>query len=273
MHMERFINSTYLIRIMGYKFIHKVSRGSRYNQIYIPKEMIEFFHVGDIVRVELLKKKTELFCSNVKGLSKFKERLIKEIFSFLSKFKEINQIFLVGSFLTEKIDYRDIDLIIIKKNGNDNLEEKAYNGLVDKFNLKFHVISIPENKLLELAQICPLIRSMLYHSISNKKFNLPNKKIDMRHIEFLLMMPEDLLEIRASSRVFYDNIRRLEAIENFLNDKELSPEEIIRELRLILGNLFEIMKNNEEIGKERIKELRGVIKIKLESIRRKLEGK
>ena len=105
------------------EFEHKVSKGSRFNQIYIPKEMESIFEVGDIVKVKLLKKKTEIYYSkNLLKLEEFKEKLIKEIFSHLSTFPNIRQIFIVGSFLIEKVDYNDIDLIIITDKKQKNLE-------------------------------------------------------------------------------------------------------------------------------------------------------
>ena len=45
---------------MQKEFIHKISKGSRFNQIYIPKEASNF-EVGDIVKVILLGKKQELY--------------------------------------------------------------------------------------------------------------------------------------------------------------------------------------------------------------------
>ena len=66
------------------QFEHKISKGGRFNQVYIPKEMEEIFEVGDIVQVKLLKKKEQLhYSKTLKKLGEFKERLIKEIFSSL----------------------------------------------------------------------------------------------------------------------------------------------------------------------------------------------
>src|SRR3989344_6685266 len=96
------------------KFVHSVSKGSRYNQIYLPKEVEKHFDVGDIVEVKLIEKKQELFIHKVK-LTGFKERLIKEIFEFLRKFKDIEQVLVVGSFLMEKSSYNDIDIIVLTK--------------------------------------------------------------------------------------------------------------------------------------------------------------
>ena len=257
------------------QFIHKISKGSKFNQIYIPKEMEADFEVGDSVEVKLLKKKEKVYYSkNLDELSDFKEKLIKEIFSILNKFNEIRQIFAVGSFLTQKVDYNDIDLIVvINKNKNEKLEENIYNGLIEKINLKFHIIAIQEDKLHFLEKNCPLTKSMFYYYISNKEFNPSiERNIDKNHIKFLLMMPEDLLEINIGSKNFYDNIRRLITIERFLKKKHLSPKEINKELESVLNKIgadvIFILKNNEQINKKIIKKLREIIKNRLRGIKK-----
>ncbi|MEK6824021.1 MAG: nucleotidyltransferase domain-containing protein [Nanoarchaeota archaeon] len=259
------------------QFIHKISKGSKFNQIYIPKEMEADFEVGDSVEVKLLKKKEKVYYSkNLDELSDFKEKLIKEIFSILNKFNEIRQIFAVGSFLTQKVDYNDIDLIVvINKNKNEKLEENIYNGLIEKINLKFHIIAIQEDKLNYLEKNCPLTKSMFYYHISNKEFNSSaERNIDKKHIKFLLMMSEDLLEINAGSKNFYDNIRRLITIERFLKQKDLNPKEINKELELILNdfgkNILSLLKNNEQIDEKTLKKLRRIIKEKLSDIKKNL---
>jgi hypothetical protein len=251
-------------------FIHKISKGSRFNQIYVPLEMSQVFELGDTVRVLLVKKKSELYFSKNIKLSKFKEKLISEVFSFLSKFKDIEQAFFVGSFINQKIDYRDIDLLIVTKKEDKKLESEIYNKLIDEFNLKFHLILISEEGMKRLSEICPLTRSMLFSYASNKRFKLPEGRIDKKHIEFLLMMPQDLLDISVGSRVIYDNIRRLLTIEGFLDKKEFGSERIDEEMKKILGNLYEICKNNENINESIVKKLREIIKGKLNRIKNKL---
>lgn len=255
------------------KFIHQISRGSLFNQIYIPKEAEGIFEVGDIVEVRLLKKKSRIYCpKTMKKLSEFKEKLIKEIFSSLVKFHEIKQAFIVGSFLIEKVEYNDIDLLLITAKKIEGIEEKIYNYLTDKFQLKFHIISFPESSFLNLEKICPLTRSMLYYFVSNKKFELAKEiKIDKNHLEFLLMMPEDLLKIKANSRVFYDNIRRLVTIHNFLQNKSLNPIEINKGTDVLVGDfLYSQLKNNELINEKDLAFLRKIIKKQLSEIRKKL---
>jgi REP element-mobilizing transposase RayT len=248
------------------KFVHKVSKGARFNQIYIPKSMELNFQAGDLVEVTLLEKSNSVYYSKtLPKLSEFKENLIKNIFSELDKFREIRQIFIIGSFLTQKQDYNDIDIILISEK---NLEKEIYKILINKFELKFHVMSIPEDNFKSLQKYCPMTRSMLYYFVSNKKFNLPKEtELNQNHIKFLLMMPEDLLTINLKSRVFYDSIRRLLAIERFLENRPLNPFDINKEIKNILGEKIVIdIRNNENMNDDLIKKLRNIIKSKLSKI-------
>ena len=260
---NKFINSTYLIHTM--KFTHKVSKGSRFNQIYIPKEFESHFEVGDLVQVELIKKNTKLYYSKKIELSSFKKRIIEEIFGCLNKSKSIKQIFVFGSFITKKADYKDIDIMII----SDAMTEKqVYIVLLEKLELKFHIIVIPEAKLKELEKICPLTRSMLYHSISNKPFLLEKERIlNKNHINFLLMMPEDIIKINVDEKTIYNALRRLETIENFLNNKEENPIKIEENLKELMGEkISSRLKENMPITQEETSRLKEIIKVKLKKI-------
>lgn len=248
------------------KFIHKVSKGTRFNQIYIPKEMEHHFQSGDLVEVTLLEKNISVYYSkSLIKLSNFKEKLIRNIFFELNKFKDIRQIFIVGSFLTQKQDFNDIDIILITEK---DFEREIYETLIDKFELKFHIISISEDNFKLLQKFCPMIRSMLYYFVSNKKFNLSKDiELNKNHIKFLLMMPEDILTINLKPRVFYDSIRRLLTIERFLENNSLDPIEINKEIQtLITQNIAKDIRNNESISDKTIKKLRNIIQSKLNKI-------
>ncbi|MBW2988957.1 hypothetical protein KY358_01425 [Candidatus Woesearchaeota archaeon] len=252
-------------------FRKKVSKGSRFNQIYIPKCLENRISVGDEVEVRLVKKHIGLYYSRGLGkLSAFKENLIRDIFSFLESFDKILNIFVVGSFLSMKIDYNDIDIVIITEEREDGIEEQVYGKLIDKFNLKFHILNIGRKKLEYLLKACPLTRAMFSLYVSNKDVNLEKKKIiDKNHLSFLLMMPEDLLEIRLSSRVFFDNLRRLIVIEMFLDDKSLELEDVSSELSDLIGKrLYQRMKDNLEVEERVVGDMRAVIKAKLIRIRK-----
>src|SRR3989338_7492930 len=235
------------------KFSKKVSKGGRFNQIYIPKNMENLIEVGDEVEVRLIKKQISLFYSkNLKKLSQFKENLIKDIFSFL----------------TEKIGYNDIDVVAITDKKSENLEEAAYNKLIEKFNLKFHVLAIEENRFWHLLKSCPLTMAMFSSFICSKPIKISDERvIDKKHIRFLLMMPYDLLEIKLNSRSFFDSLRRLATIERFLKNKSLEMNAINDELKTSINDLlYKKIKNNEEIDKSSIEILRKIIKLKLNII-------
>lgn len=254
-------------------FQKKVSKGSRFNQIYIPKEMENLIEVGDLVQIRLLKKQTEIYYKNQKKLSDFKEYLIKNIFSNLHKFSEIKSIFITGSFLYKEI-YNDIDIILIVNNEKTHLEESIQSLLTEKFNQKFHILLFNEEKLNTLIEKDPLIRTMLNNYISDRKINLSNKRIiDERHIRFLLMMPEDLLELEMSSKIFYDNLKRLIAIERFLKNKKLDRETILAQLKKEVNpKLLNKIEDNKEINDKEIKSLRNLLREKIINIKKTIEN-
>ena len=224
--------------------------------------------VGDLVQVRLLEKHKELYYKNQKKLPDFKEYLIKRVFSDLQKFSEIKAIFAVGSFLYETV-YNDIDIIIIadkeKKVSGKNIED----FLIKTFNQKFHVLLFNEEKLRGLIEKDPITRVMLNNYISNKKIDFDyKKKIDEKHLLFLLMMPEDLLELKMPSKVFYDNLRRLVAIEEFLRNKGLEREDLLNQIKKEINiGLLDKIKNNEEVNNEEIDILRDFIKKKIKNIK------
>lgn len=254
-------------------FKKRVSKGSRFNQIYIPKEMEKVIEVGDLVQVKLLEKPLKIYYKNQKRLTDFKGYIIKEIFHILEKFNEIKIVFIVGSFLNEKI-YNDIDVIIITDYYGESLEKSVEENLSKKLNQKFHILSFTEEKLKILIEKNPLIRSMFYNYVSNKKIDLNYKKtLDWNHIKFLLMMPEDLLELKLPSKIFSDNIRRLIAIERFINSKESSGIIIANIMKKEMPkNLFYKIRNNESINDNEIKILRKIIKVKLKNIKSSEDG-
>ncbi len=260
---------------MAVSFQKTVSKGSRFNQIYIPKDIEGLIEAGDKVEVRLVRKSVDLHYSKGLGrLSEFKENLIRQVFSFLIETGCATRIFAVGSFLTEKVGYNDIDMVLISPNKDAGFEESAYNKLVEKFNLKFHIVAMEEKRLEHLLRACPLTKSMFSNFVSNKPMELPaGRLIDANHIRFLLMMPHDLLSIRLNSRIFFDNLRRLVTIERFLGNKSLDATAINGELESLVKNiLYKKIRNNEEIEGKSVEFLRAIMKAKLAAIENLIEN-
>src|SRR3989338_3853498 len=249
-------------------FRKTVSKGSRFNQIYVPKHMENLIEVGDEVEVRLVRKQSQLHYSHgLKKLTPFKENVVKNVFS-LVKEADVCFIAIVGSFLTEKIDYNDIDVVLITSKTDHRLEDEAYGKLIENINLKFHVLAIEEKKFWDLLKVCPLTRSMFSRFICNHPLVLPPEKaVDERHLRFLLMMPYDMLEIDLRGRAFFDSIRRLITIERFLRNQSLEGASINKELkRLVKEHTYNMMRSNERLEKSALEFLRGIIKTKLGTI-------
>ncbi len=258
------------------KFLHRVSKGSRYNQIYIPREMENEFGVGDAVEVRLIERKPEIFVHKAK-LTNFKEMLIKEIFKFLEKFKEIEQIFVVGSFLLEKTSYRDIDLVLLTKNEEyEEFDNKINEKISEEFNLKFHIISGEKNGLIEDLKFSPMMRSMFSHFTSNKKFEVPKERIiEKNNILLVLMAPEDLINYDLEdSRLYYNSLRKLFITERFLNNEEEDIVKAYEDIKKEIGDkLFEEIRKYEYISKKDKEKIRKVIAVKLKKLKRTINGK
>ena len=253
-------------------FTHTVSKGSRFKQIYIPRNAEEYFEAGDLVQVRLLKKKTQLFYSpELMKIQEFKEEVVRRIFNIFSRNKNIDQVFIFGSFLTKDTDYHDIDVLIFSK---EDLENEAHRMLNKKIGLKFHVLSAQKEKFLEELKVSPPLRSMLSSFVSNKPFEVPKEThINENYIRYLLMMPEDLLKVKLDEgKVYYDSLRKLITIEYFLKKKETSPNFIDHELYKVMEKRkIDLLRDNRFVSHALLKEIRGVIKTKLKVIKKLLK--
>jgi len=292
-------------------FKKSVSKGSRFNQIYVPRSMDGIIGIGDLVEVRLLKKHQELFFSNKKiKLSDFKKRLIKDVFLELKRYKNIKSVFFVGSFLTKIVGYNDVDMVLVTDKKESKgfemseiatrnlpasarskraisehaqehasrssaavLDKKIKDELANKFNQNFHIILYTGKELRDLLAVCPLTIAMFTDFVTNKKTSFREKtKLDKKHLLFLLMMPEDLLKIEMPSRVYFENLRRLTTIERFLENKSLDKQSIETDLRIqIKKELYNRLESDEAINDKELKSLREIINNKINKIKRRLE--
>jgi len=248
-------------------FQHAVSKGSRFNQIYVPERHREDFEVGDVVEVRLLRKQNKIFYSeNTKKLPDFKEKIVLDIFNILSKNKKIDQVLVFGSFLTKDVDYNDIDILLI---GEEGIEGQAYRDLTSRLKLKFHIISANKENLLKTLEICPVTRGMLYYFVSNGEFKVSGEtKLDIKHLRYLLMMPEDLLNVNLDSgRAYYDALRKLVTVEGFLQGKKIAPDEVDGELlEEISDKALQRIKENSIVNGHIIEGIQEIIDKKLKKI-------
>ena len=96
------------------EIIAKISRGSKMDQIYLPKNRFGL-NPGSYVLVREISYENEekLFYYNIKNLEKVKIIITKEMFKLLNKYN-FDNVIITGSFLDQGFNLNDMDIILIK---------------------------------------------------------------------------------------------------------------------------------------------------------------
>lgn len=263
-----FISVRIMVRIM-LTFTKEVSKGSRFNQIYVPKSLNEVIEPGDIVEVRLVqKKKEEFYTTKDIAISPFKQRLIKDIFNVLRQYPEIQQAYIGGSFLTKVVGYNDIDIVLVVEKKAASFEKELDHQLTTLFNQRFHVLSYTSEKLAYLLERCPILNSLLSVCVSNKPITFPEKKIkDSRYIKFQLMLAEDVLEVKLSSNTVYAAVRRVVTIQRFLDEKSLESSTIDEEIKNLIGEkMVQRLQSNDTLLEKEYEDIRSILRGKVHYI-------
>ena len=250
------------------RFRARVSRGSRFSQIYVPKTVE--VGAGDLVEVRLVEKKVFLFSQHVKNFPLFKQKVAEGIVRIGLGCDALG-IFIVGSFLTDLTGYRDIDVLVLVPDGvnREDFSERVHTAIVQEFPLKFHILALWKSEFERLRYSCPLTASMLYRCVSSMDISKTDSRvIDKNRISFLLMLPEDSLTVTVDGRTLYDCFRRVVTIERFLKRKSVDVLEVVGEVEIILGlKNFGYLKRNEPISESLRTLVRSLLRKRIESVK------
>src|SRR3989338_9655760 len=110
------------------ELISKVSKGSKMDQIYIPKNRLGL-EIGSHVIIkpfEIKERKfsEKLYFYNVKSLEPLKLDIINKIINTIDNYlKDYQNVIITGSFLDEGFNFNDIDIIILSE--EKIIEEKV----------------------------------------------------------------------------------------------------------------------------------------------------
>ena len=111
------------------EIISKISKGTKMDQIYLPKNRIGF-NTGTYVKINTKEKIiiTKPFFYNIKEIEPIKLSLIKQIFNIVNKNIEADNIIITGSFIEKGFNFNDIDIIILteKKVKENMIKNKIY---------------------------------------------------------------------------------------------------------------------------------------------------
>ena len=233
--------------------IAKVSRGSKMDQIYIPKNRSEFDIGSYVVLKPLETEKVEKpYLYNIKDIEPIKLDILNEIIRVIDKAIHNENIIITGSFLDEGFNFDDIDVIIITEDklSKDNIEKNIEN----KIRIKTHIIMMNNKTLIEGLSLDPLYQMMLSKCIAKKRFiyNVEPKK-DYKILDLHLLKSELLIDNfnYLDGNEKYYLIRNMIAIYLYIKNKKIDKEKTDKEIKKIfdIKDIKEIKYNmlNKEV--------------------------
>ena len=254
--IETFIYHYVILRNM--ELISTVSKGSRMDQIYIPKNR-HGLSIGSYVVIKPLEnapeqaqedgenKSKRYFYYNIDSIEPLKIRIINEIMFMLHKYLDsYDNILITGSFAENGFNFNDIDIVVVS---SSNTEIKPIQAKIqERTGIKADIIVIANDALIEGLSTDPLYQMMLSKCIARERFIYKIKdRIDYKVLDLHLLKSKPLIDnfdvLNGGEK--YHLTRNLAAIKLFLHSKKISKESVDREIKSIfsLKDIMEIKDN------------------------------
>jgi len=231
------------------ELISKVSKGTKMDQIYIPKNR-SGFGVGSYVLIQSMRvqEQTEKpYFHNIQSIEPLKLEIINQIFNIIpNQIENYENIIITGSFLDEGFNFKDIDLIIVSE---DKLDEALIKKEIEEIlKIKIHIITLNNKTLIKGLSTDPLYQMMLSKCISKKRFIYKiQSKIDYKLLDIHLLKSELLILNfdHLNGHEKYYLTRNMIAISLFLKHEKIDKEKIDKEIKKIfnLKDINEIKQN------------------------------
>lgn len=231
------------------EIIGKISKGSKMDQVYLPKNRIGLFN-GQYVKIipleEEFKKKEEFrpIFYNARDIEPFKLKIIEEIFN-MAEYLNPENILITGSFLERGSKFNDIDILIIKEKEvrTKELKEK----IEGEIGIKAHIILISQNSLNMGISTDPLYNLMISKCVSKKRLIFKEKRvIDYKILDYQLLKSKNLIDnfdLINGEEKYYLTLNMI-SILLFIEDKRLSKKIVEEKMFKLLGIKAEDIKQN-----------------------------
>jgi len=229
------------------ELIRKISKGSKMDQIYIPKLRTNL-PIGTYVIIKpipLSKTQTKLLFHNILSIEPSKLQIINQIFNIINNEIQNENIIITGSFLESGFNFNDIDILLITNNkpSLNQLQKTIQNQI----QIKPHIITLDNKTLLKGISTDPLYELMLSKYISKKRFiyNI-KRKINYKILDLHLLKSKSLItnfDILTGNEKYYF-LRNTVAISQFLNNKKITTETIDKEIKKTFNIKIQDIKNN-----------------------------
>jgi len=218
--------------------IKRISKGSRFNQIYMKKNEGIGFEPGKSVIIkplEVILDKPTLLEYNIKLLP-LKKEIIKQIFSIIIEHASFGNILITGSFLQKGYRFEDIDIVILDPEVVDKqvIKKRIRNIL----GIEPHLILISYHDFQKGVSRDPLFHLMIDHYVAYKRIIFKKKKsINFQFLDAHLVRNNNLL-IAFESYTLQERkkvLRDIISIKLFSEGKALSHKAIRMETEKIFG--------------------------------------
>jgi predicted nucleotidyltransferase len=210
------------------ELIAKISKGTKMDQVYIPKSR-QGMMPGDYVVVTLLTGKLRAkpqgyFRYNVKELEPIKLEILEVVFSIIEKgVKRADNIIITGSFLEKGFNFNDLDILIITSEKINEGEIKK--KIAARLGISADLVILNNKSLIQGLNTDPLYQMMLSRCIAKKRIIYKiKKKINYKILDIHLLNSKALIDsfdILTGKEKYYLT-RNLISIKLFLEDKKLS---------------------------------------------------
>ena len=239
------------------EIIGKISKGSKMDQIYIPKKRVGLA-IGNYVIIRPLEEQKpveKLYFYGVKEIEPLKLAIVQEVVKIIDKsLDDYENVFVTGSFLDKGFHFNDVDILIATKDKinheliKDNIERKT--------GIKAHILSLSNKELIRGLETDPLYQMMLSRCVSKKRFIYGNKQnIDYKLLDLHLLKSRALIDNfeMLSGSEKYDLVRNMIAIHLYLEKMSVSNELIYKEIKKSLEVDIQEIKQNMVAKKDFLK--------------------
>ena len=233
--------------------IGRISRGSKMDQIYLPKRRIGFIPGEYVIISPLVNHLGEKELSvklNFYGLKKLepvKVNLIEEIVKRIRNKVNVDNIIFTGSFLEKGFRFNDIDILLISES-EKSIEISLIKKEIEEFSgIKPHLICLSNKTLSSGLSNDPLYNLMLSKCVSLNKiiFNV-KRKINYKLLDLNLLKSKNLIEnfsILNGDEKYYLTLNMI-SILMFIQDRKLSKEIVEKEIERLFGIKINDLKGN-----------------------------
>ena len=237
--------------------ISKISKGTRMDQVYLPKIRPPGFGVGNFVEIiPTRRKKTPFYTHNLNYLEPIKNVIKDELFDY---FAEVDNVILTGSFLEKGFNFNDVDVILMGDLKTDSGWEKYFQ---ETLGINIHFTCLDRKSLIKGLKTDPMFQMMMSKYISKKRelFKYQNK-FNYKSLDLHLLKSKTLLTSFdiLTGKEKYNLVRNLVAIKLFLERKKLNKKLVDKTIEKFFGSeIINQLKENLVEKKQFLKKYKNI---------------